>query len=402
MPHAQNTLNAPGKMGDKEFIALTAFMMSLVALSIDMMLPALPLIGADLGVTNDNDRQMILITFLAGMNIAQFFYGPLSDKIGRKPSILIGTVIFLAGGFTCSMAQDFTTMQVGRFLQGTGIAAMRIVSVTIVRDRFEGRAMARVMSLVMSLFILVPCIAPLAGQVTLAVSHWRTIYLILVLAGILGLGWFWFRQKETLDPTKTRPFTARALYQGLRETCSHRVALGYTLCSGLVGGAFFSYLLSAQQIFQDFFHSGEKFALYFAMLAGVYGLGSVINARIVERLGMHRICYTAITGLIVLGTAFLASAYTYEKALPLPLFMVLMMGVFFCISCLFGNMNAIAMQPLGHMAGMAASVISLVSGVMSLVIGATIGQAFNGTLLPFAIGMVTCSTATLLMMKWAN
>ena len=400
MPHNQNL--SARQMGDREFIVLTALMMSLVALSIDMILPALPLIGADLGIVNNNDRQMILTVFMAGMTIAQFFYGPLSDKIGRKPVILIGTVVFLAGGFTCALSQDFTTMLAGRFLQGCGIAAMRILSVAIVRDRFAGREMAKIMSMVMSIFILVPCLAPMVGQLTLSVSHWRTIYVLLVLAGILVLGWFWFRQRETLNPEKRRPFNIGSLYRGVRETCSHRVTLGYILASGLLSGAFISYLFTSQQIFHDIFHSGEKFALYFAILAMVYGVASFTNSRIVVRLGMHRITYMAISALIVFSTILLGCAWHYGNDMPLLLFMVIMSGVFFSISCMFGNMNAIAMQPLGHMAGTASSVISLMNGALSLVIGASIGQAFNGTLVPFALGLVICSVTTLMAMKWAD
>lgn len=400
MPHNQNP--SARQMGDREFIVLTALMMSLVALSIDMMLPALPLIGTDLGVVNDNDRQMILTVFMAGMTIAQFFYGPLSDKIGRKPVVLIGTVVYLAGGFICALSQDFTTMLAGRFLQGCGIAAMRILSITIVRDRFAGREMAKIMSMVMSIFILVPCLAPMVGQLTLSVSHWRTIYVLLVLAGILVLGWFWLRQSETLNPEKRRPFNVVSLYWGVRETCSHRVTLGYILASGLLSGAFTSYLFTSQQIFHDIFHSGDKFALYFAILAMVYGVASFTNSRIVVRLGMHRITYTAISTLIVFSIILLGCAWHLGNDMPLLLFMVIMSGVFFCISCMFGNMNAIAMQPLGHMAGTASSVISLMNGALSLVIGASIGQAFNGTLIPFALGMVVCSITTLMAMKWAD
>ena len=403
----QNTLDKPSplsssQMGDWEFIALTAFMMSLVALSIDMMMPALPLMGADLGVTSDNDRQLILTTFMAGMTIAQFFYGPWSDKIGRKPVVITGTAVFLAGSIICLLADAFYPMLAGRFLQGCGIAAMRILSMTIVRDRYEGRAMARIMSMAMSLFILVPCIAPMMGQLVLTVSHWRVIYMLLALAGVLVLGWFVLRQRETLNPDKRRPFNMNSLRQGLRETCSHRVTLGYTIAIGLTGGAFTSYLLSAQQIFQDVFHSGDSFAFYFAVLAMGYGIASTLNARLVMRFGMHRISYTSIKGMMAFSSVLFLCAWLMGSNLPLALFISLMMGLFFCISFLFGNMNAIAMQPLGHMAGTASSVISLLNGTLSLTIGASIGQAFNGTVLPFAMGCTVCSVVTFSVMRWAD
>lgn len=386
------------KMADWEFIALTAFMMSLVALSIDMMLPALPQIGADLGVANDNDRQAILTTFMAGLTVMQFFYGPLSDKTGRKPVVAVGTAIFLVGSIISALSQDFNVMLAGRFLQGCGIAAMRILSVTIVRDIYEGRAMARIMSMAMSLFILVPCVAPLLGQLIISVSHWRMIFVLFCLAAGCVFFWFMFRQVETLDPSRRRDFNIRTLQQGLLETCRHPVTLGYTLASGVVGGAFSSYLFTAQQIFQDVFRSGEKFAMYFAILAVGFGVASLMNARLVGRFGMKRICYVAIGCMILTSTLLVISALVYGSNFSLTLFMSLMMVIFFCISFMFGNMNAIAMQPLGHMAGTAASVISLINGALSLMIGAYIGQSFNGTIVPFSVGYIVCSVITLVIM----
>ncbi|WP_281649112.1 multidrug effflux MFS transporter [Parendozoicomonas sp. Alg238-R29] len=399
---SNSSSNTKKHLSDWEFIALTAFMMSLVALSIDMMLPALPMIGADLDVENDNDRQMVISAFMAGMTLCQIIYGPWSDKVGRKPAVLTGSIIFLAGSMTCLLAQDFFTILTGRFLQGCGIAAMRILSITIVRDLYEGRAMARIMSMVMSLFILVPCIAPMAGQITISLSHWRTIFVILALAGMVVTGWYWLRQRETLSPSKRRPFNISSFYQGVRETFSYRVTLGYTLASGLIAGSFTSYLLSSQQIFQGVFNSADKFALYFAMLALVYGAASLLNSRLVVRLGMHRLSYIAISGFIVFSILLLGCVLWFREELPLSLFIFLMAGYFFCLSFLFGNMNAIAMQPLGHLAGTASSVISLVNGVISLTIGVSIGRAFNGTVIPFSIGAVVCGLATLLTMRWAD
>ena len=390
------------KIADWEFIALTAFMMSMVALAMDMMLPALPQIGADLGVTNDNDRQAVLTVFMVGLTIMQFFYGPLSDRIGRKPVVAIGTFVFLVGSVISAMSQTFEVMLAGRLLQGFGVAAMRILSVTIVRDLYEGRAMARIMSMAMSLFILVPCVAPLMGQITIAVSHWRMIFVLFCIAAGLIFFWFMFRQQETLDPSKRRAFNISTLYQGLVETCKNRTTLGYTLASGVVGGAFNSYLLTSQQIFQDVFNSGDKFALYFAILALGFGAASLLNSRLVVQFGMRRICYTAVTGLIIGSALLFGSVQYFGNELSLTLFMCLMMGIFFCISFLFGNMNALAMQPLGHMAGTAASVISLINGALSLMIGAYIGQSFNGTIVPFAAGYIVCSLITVVIMFWAD
>ena len=247
--------------GFVEFITLTALMTSLVALSIDAMLPALPQIGSDLGVTGANDSQLVISMLFVGLAFGQLFYGPLSDSIGRKAAIYIGFLLFSAGSVIALLADDFTMMLAGRLLQGIGVAGPRIVAIAMVRDQFSGRAMARVMSFIMSVFILVPIVAPALGQLIVDLANWRAIFtLFLVLALFLSV-WFGVRQPETLPKERRLPLSIAQLRLSLREILTHPAALGYTLVAGIVFGAFLGYLNSSQQIFQEQYALGSPFPL---------------------------------------------------------------------------------------------------------------------------------------------
>jgi DHA1 family bicyclomycin/chloramphenicol resistance-like MFS transporter len=224
--------------GSGEFVARVALMISLVALSIDAMLPALPAIGADLGVHRANDAQLVLSALFFGLALAQMVYGPLSDSFGRKPVIYAGFAIFIAGCVLSILARGLEVMLLGRFLQGIGAAGPRIVTMALVRDQYAGRAMARIMSLAMAVFILVPVLAPAIGQVILLVAHWRAIFGMLLVVALITLAWFALRQPETLPPARRAPFALRSIAAAVRETCSHRSAFSYTLMAGLIFGAF--------------------------------------------------------------------------------------------------------------------------------------------------------------------
>ena len=264
-----------------------ALMISLVALSIDAMLPALPDIGRDLGVEKENDTQLVITALFLGLAAGQMLYGPLSDSTGRKPAIFAGVVLFIAGCLLSVFATSFTVMLLGRVLQGFGAAAPRIVTIALVRDQYEGRTMARIMSLVMAAFILVPALAPGVGQVILMVANWRAIFGVLLALAVIALVWFGIRQPETLAHDRRMPFSPGRIALAVRETCVSRVAFGYTIASGLIFGAFVGYLNSAQQIFQKQYALGAQFPLYFAVLALSIGGASYVNARLVMRLGMR-------------------------------------------------------------------------------------------------------------------
>lgn len=385
-----------------EFVMLMALTISLVALAVDSMLPALPEIAADLGVSNPNDRQMVISILFAGFGIAQIFYGPVSDTVGRKPVIYAGFIIFILGSTLCILATDFNTMLVGRFLQGFGAAGPRTVVVAMVRDRYEGRAMARLMSLVMSVFILVPVVAPSLGQGILLVAHWRAIFWMLLVLGVVTSVWFALRLEETLPLERRREFSVVRILRAVGETCRHRVSFGYMTATGLVFGAFVGYLTSAQQIFQEMYGMGKLFPICFGALAATLGAASLVNAKLVMRFGMHKLSNGALTAHTVLSLVFVFVAYFFEGHPPFLLFMAYMMTTFFMIGLLFGNFNALAMAPLGHIAGVGAAVIGAMTTFISAGTGAIIGRAYQGTVLPLCIGFAILGVLSLGTTYWAD
>ncbi|MDH3219263.1 MAG: multidrug effflux MFS transporter [Gammaproteobacteria bacterium] len=385
-----------------EFVILIALIISMVALSIDAMLPALPVIAADLGVTRINDSQYVISVFFAGMALGQLFFGPLSDSIGRRPAIISGLVVFCAGCVLSLLATDFTQMLLGRFLQGLGASGPRIVSIALVRDRYRGREMARVMSFVMTVFILVPVFAPALGQGILLAADWRFIFAtFLVMALLTGL-WFWKRQPETLTHENRNAFSFAKLVIDIRVILRIRAALGYTLTMGFTFGAFLGYLSSSQQIFQVQYRLFELFPLYFGILACAIGFASLVNARLVMRFGMRRLSRLALLTISALSFLFLVVVLLFEGHPHLNLLMLYLLVVFFCFGILFGNLNAMAMEPLGHMAGLGSAVIGSISTLISVVFGVVVAGAYDNTVLPLVLGFAVLGLAGVLTMRWTE
>ena len=385
-----------------EFVALMAMMMSLVALSIDALLPALPEIGASLGVEQANDNQLIISMLFLGLSIGQMFYGPLSDSIGRKTTIYIGLVIFMAGCTLALTATSFTMMLVARVIQGIGAAGPRTITLAVVRDQYDGRRMARVMSFVMTVFILVPVVAPSIGQAVLLFAHWRAIFGLYLVLSIIALAWFGTRQPETLPTAKRIPFSGGRIMRALREIFANRIALGYTVMAGLVSGAFVGYLNSAQQIFQDQYGLGQLFPLYFSVLALALGSASFLNARLVMRYGMRTLVLRSLLLITLLSIVFAAVVFTLAGQPPLWLLMGFFLITFFGVGILFGNLNALAMEPLGHIAGVGAAVVGSLSTLLSSLLGTVIGQNYNGTVLPLIFSFGILSALSLVVMRWSE
>ena len=385
-----------------EFVILMSMMMSLTALSIDAMLPALPQIGSDLNVQNPNTRQLVISIIFLGLALGQLFFGPLSDKTGRKPAIYAGYAVYLAGALLSIFAFSFPIMLVGRFLQGIGVSAPRAVTLALVRDRFEGRAMARVMSFIMTTFILVPMIAPSLGQAILLFSGWRAIFGSFMLLAVITLVWFALRLPETLAPENRAPFSLGRIINAIREILKTRTALGYTVSAGLVSGAFIGYLNSSQQIFQEQYRLGELFPRFFAVIALSIGVASLINTRLVIRFGMRFLVSWSLT--IIFGLSLIAFVIALLAAgqPPLWLFMSYLMLAFFCVGILFGNQNSLAMEPLGYMAGIGAAVVGSLSTLISMPLGTIIGQSYNGTILPIIIGMAVLTGLAILVVRWTE
>jgi len=389
-------------VGTKEFIALVASMTALVALSIDAMLPALPNISSDLNLVDKNDAQLVIAFIFIGMAIGPVWFGPLSDSIGRKRAIYIGFVLFVFGSLIAWFSESFEWLLAGRIIQGLGVSGPRIVAMAMVRDCFKGNEMARVMSFVTAVFIIVPALAPSVGQLVVSISSWRHIFLLFVIITLSIWGWLSVRQTETLNPDNIRPFNLRMIVESGLTVLSIKKTRYFTVATGLVFGSFMGYLNSSQQLFQDIYRVGDKFPLYFAVLALGFGGSSLLNARLVMRFGMHFLAQRAVQILMVWSYAFLAYSYVFDGVPPFFSFLVFAMLSFMFVAITFGNLNAMAMEPLGHVAGMGAAFISTLSTLIALPIGILVGQAFNQTLLPVLVGFTLCSTLAWIIIIYAG
>ena len=385
------------KSSNTEFIILMAMIMSLMALAIDAMLPALDAIGDSLNVLNPNDNQLIISSVFFGMSTGLMLYGPLADAVGRKKSIYLGIGIFLLGDLISLFAEDFSLMIIGRLLQGFGAAACRVVSITMIRDKFTGKEMARTMSLIMMTFIMVPALAPLLGQFILFFANWQAIFLLLFVFGFCSLLWLHFRQDETLKLENRIPFSINNIKSGVVETLKHPTSLPYTLAAGIMFGSFVGYLSSAQQILQLQYQTNELFVLYFGVLALSLGASSFANSKLVMIFPIEILCKVALSILSLLGTLFFIYALTYQGKPPLWAFISYLMMTFFCFGILFGSFNTLAVQPLGHIAGVANSTISTLSTFISVLIGFLIGQFYDGTILPLVFGFAACGLCSILI-----
>jgi DHA1 family bicyclomycin/chloramphenicol resistance-like MFS transporter len=379
-----------------------ATLTALVALSIDMILPALSAIGSTLSVRHANDSQFIVSLLFLGFGLGQFLYGPVSDSVGRKPAVYAGLALFAAGCTLALAAQTFPIMLAGRVLQGLGVAGPRTMTIAMVRDKFEGRSMARVMSFVMAVFILVPVIAPSLGQAVLARSSWRAIFGLYLTLALVVLVWFGWRQEETLSRDRRRAFSAAKIASAAREVFTHRVALGYTVAAGLMYGAFIGYLTSVQQILQQQYALAARFPLYFATLAIALGAASLCNARLVGRYGMRVLSVRAVRLVTFVSIPFAGFAISRSGHPELWALMLYLMTAFFGIGLLFGNLNALAMQPLGHIAGTGAAVVGGLQTLISLSLGTAIGQSYDGTVVPLVAGFAILSVLAMIAMHWAE
>lgn len=395
-----STHPTPSRISTREFILLIALLMSVVAISIDALLPALGFISQDIALEHPNQAQYLISILFLGMAIGQLVCGPLSDATGRKKILYAGIVLILIGSVICFYAQDINTLLIGRFIQGLGVAGPYVSAMSIVRDKYAGNQMAHVMSLVMMIFIMVPALAPSLGQAVLLVTSWRYIFVLyIVYALIIGL-WIFMRLEETLPKEYRIPFTTRGFIDGFKEVISNYTTMSYTLCMGLFFGSFLGYLNSSQQIFQDLFHTGKLFTVYFGVLALLFGIASLVNARFVQKWGMDYLCNRAVWGIILSSAVFLGLL----MIMPVNLWMFLayVAVLFFCFGLVFGNVNAMAMEPMGHVAGIASAIIGSVSSIMSMVIGTAIGQMYNNTLVPMTCGFLALSIISLVILYLAK
>jgi DHA1 family bicyclomycin/chloramphenicol resistance-like MFS transporter len=367
-----------------EFIILVAALMALNALAIDIMLPALPYMGEALGISHENERQFVVGAYMFGFGIAQLAFGPLTDRFGRRAPLLIGIGVYVLCAFLATFAPTFAVLLALRFVQGIGAAGTRVIAVAVVRDKYSGREMAEIMSLTFMVFMAIPILAPGIGQVILLAGPWQYIFLFMTaLATLIGL-WAYFRLPETLHPEYRRPLSVGAVIDGFRIVVSNRQALFYGLAGTFLFGAMFGFVTASQQIFVEIYGLGPYFPVAFATMAGAIAVAQFVNSRVVKTYGMRRISHTAILIYFALSVIWLALALI--GPVPFPLFF----GLFMVIQWMFGwaasNMNSLSMEPLGQVAGTAASVFGFTQTVGGALIGTYIGQHYDGTLVPNATG----------------
>jgi MFS transporter, DHA1 family, multidrug resistance protein len=386
----------------KEFISLMALTMSMVAMSTDAILPGLPYIGDEMGIIEDNRRQLVIGALFLGLALSQVIYGPLADSLGRKPIIYVGISLFSLGCLVSIMAPSFDAMLIGRFIQGVGVAAPRVIAVAIIRDRYEGRIMAKTVSVIMTIFILVPVFAPLVGQAILVFADWRGIFGFFLFMAASTVIWMTLRLPETLTAENRHPLSFRHVGRAFGEISRNRMTMGYMMATACLFSSFVGYLTSAQQIFQDIYGLAELFPVAFALLAGSIGVASFVNSRLVVRLGMRLLVRTALIAMIGLSATLLAVTFVFGGVPPLWILFALMVPLFFCNGTLFGNLNALAMQPMGHIAGSAAAALGAGTTVLSASLGTLIGQVFDGTIFPLAVGFSLFAVLAYMFCRWAD
>ena len=378
-----------------EFIALCAALMALNSLAIDIMLPALQQIGASLGVINENHRQYVITAYILGFGGGQLFFGPISDRFGRRPPLVAGLIIYVLAAGAAAIAPSFATLLLLRMVQGIGAAATRVIAVSIVRDTFDGRRMAEVMSLIFMVFMAIPVVAPGIGQFIMLFASWHWIFITMAAGALIVSAWSLLRLPETLHPEYRRPLTAASIVGGFRIVLTNRIALCYAFASTFIFGAMFGFIASAQQIYVDVFNVGEMFPVIFAGVAAVLAFSNYLNSRLVGRFGMRRLSQSALLLFLVVSLAWLL--VSLEMKMPLWLFIAFFASAMVPFGALGANFNALAMEPLGQLAGTASSILGFMQTFLGGILGTLIGQAFNGTVTPLAAGFCSVSVAALLM-----
>lgn len=377
----------------REFVALIASVMGMVALAIDAMIPALPAIGDAFAIARDNDRQFVIGAFMLGIGIGQLYPGTLSDRFGRRPVLLISLACFAAFNLAAAFAPSFETLLAARFASGLAAAGGRVVAVSIVRDRFVGRQMARVMSLAMIVFLAAPILAPALGQLILEIAPWRWIFVALGIAGLMVATWAWARMPESLPNSARLPLERKRIAAAAAMVARDRQSVGYTLAGAFLGGGLFGFINSVQQIFDDQFDRPDLLAPVFAAVAGAMAVAAFANSRMVERYGMRWIGHIALIAFTIVAAIHLAVAAAGSETLVT--FAVLQAAQLACFGLCVGNFGALAMEKMGAVAGTASSLQGCVSTVISATLGALIGQGFDGTTLPLYTGLFLCALATL-------
>ncbi|NER13566.1 Bcr/CflA family efflux MFS transporter [Leptobacterium flavescens] len=390
------------KLSQFEFIALMASLMSIVALAIDALLPALDIIGVSIATTNTSDNQLLITMIFLGLGVGPLIFGPVSDSLGRKPVVYMGFALFIIASIICVLSDNLTTMVAGRILQGIGLSAPRTISIAMIRDTYSGDYMARIVSFVTVVFILVPIVAPAVGKFILDRYSWQAIFYVQLFFSVLVSFWFWKRQPETLVPERREKFTARIFTNGFKELIKYKITIAFTLISGFIVGSFLVYLSTSQHIFEVQYEMEDKFPYIFALLAISIGTATFLNGTLVLKYGMQKIISTSIYAFFGISLLYIL---LYHNAPNPPVWVLLSFFAlqFFAIGFIFGNLRAMAMQPVGHIAGIAAAITGFVSTLMAVPISTYIGAFVTDSALPLFIGFLSCASISILILlylKW--
>ncbi|GGE42816.1 multidrug effflux MFS transporter [Actibacterium pelagium] len=388
-------------IGRTEFIALTAMLFATIAFSVDAMLPALPEIGQALSPEDINRAQLVITSFVLGMGVGTFIVGPLTDAFGRRSVALVSIGLFIFGSVIGGLAQSLEMLLLARFIQGAGAAGPRVVCVAIVRDLYEGRQMASIMSFVMMVFTLVPAMAPTLGAAIISVSGWRMIFVSFMVFALVSAIWFAMRMAETHPKEARRPISSRNLWSAVKEVFAAPMTRLSIIAQTMCMGALFATISSTQQIIDTTYGQGEHFHLWFGLVALMVAPVNLINARLVLRLGMRRMVTFAVLLQVVMSLISILILLAGGLGHPLGFahYIIWKITIFAMVGLTLGNLTALAMEPLGHIAGLAGSVIGAVSTVLSVLIAVPVGLAYNGTALPLAIGVFLCALIALVTVR---
>ncbi|MGB5226749.1 MAG: multidrug effflux MFS transporter [Eudoraea sp.] len=372
-----------------EFVALMAALMSIAALALDALLPALDIIGIAVGATNPAHNQLLITLFFLGLGTGPLLFGPISDSIGRKPVVYMGFGLFIFASLLCVYSQSLELMITGRILQGVSLSAPRTISIAMIRDKYSGDYMARVMSFVTVVFIIVPIIAPALGKWILDFYGWEAIFHVQVLFGILVSIWFWRRQPETLVPRKRTSFRGSVFVSGYRELLNYRQTMLFTVIWGFITGSFLVYLSTAQQIFQEQYALKESFPYIFAALAITIGAATLLNGTLVLRYGMLRLVTVAMAAYVLISLLYIV-LFASSGNPSFGILLIFFAMQFFAVGFLFGNLRALAMEPVGHIAGIGAAITGFIATTMGVAISTYIGQFVIDSVLPMFVGFLIC------------
>ncbi|QIL02685.1 multidrug effflux MFS transporter [Sphingomonas sinipercae] len=391
----EQTAGKPRPPGTREMTALLAGLMALNAFAIDAMIPALPDIGRALNVAHENDRQLVVVAYMLGFGATQLIWGPLADRFGRKPILAAGVTLYAIFALTCAFAGTFALLIAGRAAMGASAAVTRVLVVAMVRDLFEAEAMARVMSLVFMVFMLVPVLAPNIGQAILLFAPWRAIFVVLAVYAVIMFTWSWIRLPETLHPEFRRSLNWREIGDAAWETLREPQSRGYTIALTVTFSALVAYISSVQQIVFDVFDKPQLIGLVFAAVAAPMGVASWANSKVVGRFGLRRVGHSAAVGFALVTALHAAIALAGHETLAT--FIILQGLTMACFAFTSSNLGTLAMEHMAPIAGTASSVQGVIGTVGAAIAGFFIGRAFDGTATPFLVGTAACASAALLV-----